>query len=565
MLARLVDHATPMRYAPPTVGASGGPCVVILDERESADDPFGQSAHERHVAFRRMLESAQSEYPNTLLWLMRSADPGRGAWLSSYLDTLPPCVVVAPHECDAPAAAIGARAVYTLGASEGLLALLAGAAVHVFGTPYYAGWGLTTDDRPLGCRHARPTREALFEAVFDGVVRYLDPLTGQAGTLDGVVEGLALQRAVATRFADLGAVAAVGVQHWKRRFVAPYLRAAGGRLRWVADSAHVAADERTAQWGAGALSGRSVNAVHVRMEDGFLHSCGLGSDLSAPYSCVLDRQGIYFDATGPNDLITLLNEAAFDATELQRAAVLRQRIVEAGLTKYNLGRRTPTWKAPAGALIVLVPGQVADDASVRLGSAAITTAEALLAQVRRVRPDAWLVYRPHPDVLSGNRGGLAHAAPGVDVVDTTSDIVSLIECADEVHTLTSLVGFDALLRGKAVFTYGKPFYAGWGLTHDAVAAVPGRRRRLSLDMLTAGTLLRYPLYWDWQLQCFTTPEAVVNRLAPAAARPLRAVRPSPGRLALKTWRWLRNVAGIHLFSSRARSELLASRWPTYRR
>ena len=34
------------------------------------------------------------------------------------------------------------------------------------------------------------------------------------------------------------------------------------------------------------------------------------------------------------------------------------------------------------------------------------------------------------------------------------------------ETMTSLAGFEALLRGKPVTTHGQPFYAGWGLTED---------------------------------------------------------------------------------------------------
>lgn len=127
-------------------------------------------------------------------------------------------------------------------------------------------------------------------------------------------------------------------------------------------------------------------------------------------------------------------------------------------------------------------------------------------------------------------------------LNTQPAIVSLIEASDEVHTLTSLAGFDALLRGKAVFTYGMPFYAGWGLTHDAISRIPHRNRNLTLDMLVAGALIRYPLYWDWQLRLYTTPEATVARLARPAARPLRPVRSTTARTAVKTWRWIRNVA-----------------------
>ncbi|SUV87835.1 capsular polysaccharide export protein [Bordetella pertussis] len=63
-------------------------------------------------------------------------------------------------------------------------------------------------------------------------------------------------------------------------------------------------------------------------------------------------------------------------------------------------------------------------------------------------------------------------------------------------------------------TYGKPFYAGWGLTEDRAADWPRdrRTRRLSLDELVAGTLLRYPLYWDWELRGYTTCEAVLTHI-----------------------------------------------------
>ena len=81
--------------------------------------------------------------------------------------------------------------------------------------------------------------------------------------------------------------------------------------------------------------------------------------------------------------------------------------------------------------------------------------------------------------------------------------------------MTSLTGFDALLRGKKVVTYGLPFYAGWGLTQDMIkgaAALDRRTRQLTLDELVAAVLLLYPLYWDWELKGYTTCEAVLHRI-----------------------------------------------------
>jgi capsular polysaccharide export protein len=165
----------------------------------------------------------------------------------------------------------------------------------------------------------------------------------------------------------------------------------------------------------------------------------------------------------------------------------------------------------------------------------VKTNLALLEAVRRVRPDAFVVYKPHPDVTSGNRAGklaLGRARELADHVETDVSVVRCIEAASEVHTITSLTGFDALLRGRKVVTYGQPFYAGWGLTEDMAAgsaALARRTRRLGVDELGAGTLQRYPVYWDWELRGFTTCEAVLARIvetrnALEAAGKLEALR-----------------------------------------
>ena len=51
---------------------------------------------------------------------------------------------------------------------------------------------------------------------------------------------------------------------------------------------------------------------------------------------------------------------------------------------------------------------------------------------------------------------------------------ALIEAAAALYTVTSQMGFEALLWGRPVRVFGLPFYAGWGLTRDALAA-PSRR------------------------------------------------------------------------------------------
>ena len=134
--------------------------------------------------------------------------------------------------------------------------------------------------------------------------------------------------------------------------------------------------------------------------------------------------------------------------------------------------------------------------------------------MRESHPDAFIIYKPHPDVESRNRKGRIPDGEALRYADRVVRNVRmdvLLGIVDEVHTLTSLTGFEALLRGIEVHAYGGPFYAGWGLTHDRVD-FPRRRAGLSLEELIAGTLILYPSYYDWQTKGFCTPEDICYRL-----------------------------------------------------
>ncbi|AKM00402.1 capsular polysaccharide biosynthesis protein [Burkholderia pyrrocinia] len=525
--------------------------ILLIDERNTSATNIHASATARSKAFASMIQAACAAHPDAEFWLIRSGDPGSGPWLSAS-SSLPANIRLLTPPYSLAEALRHVERVFVVEASEGICGLLADVPTHVFGTPYYAGWGLTHDHAGLPSRRARPTLAALFDVVFLRFVRYLDPSTLAHGPLESVLDSIELQHEVAQRFTDLQSVVAIRFQRWKRPFATPFLTAGGGRLRWTQELESVRTGECVALWGARPTENIAPNVPHVRIEDGFIHSLGLGSDMSAPYSHVLDRRGLYFDARQPSDLTILLNETEFSDAELARAAVLREQLVRLGITKYNLGRRPPAWQAPSDRQVVLVPGQVADDASIRLGTQGLCTADALLREVRARRPHAFIVYKPHPDVLSGNRNGVIDVSGLADVIDSDADLLSLIEAADEIHTLSSLSGFDALLRNKAVFTYGLPFYAGWGLTHDMLVQ-PWRKRRLTLDMLAAGVLLRYPVYWDWKLGIFTTPEAVVHQLALPAARPLDKIRGNRTRPLIKALRWTRNAFRYAVWQSRQKN------------
>ena len=214
----------------------------------------------------------------------------------------------------------------------------------------------------------------------------------------------------------------------------------------------------------------------------------------------------------------MIEAGGFDAALLDRAAALRRAVVARGVTKYNLGGELPAIAAPPGRRVVLVPGQVEDDASVRLGGGALRRNIDLLRAVRAAEPDAFLIYKPHPDIEAGFRTGriAADELPGLaDQVLERAPMAKLLDRVDAVHVLTSLTGFEALLRGLPVTCWGMPFYAGWGLTDDRGALPPGmlpRRRRATLDELVAAALILYPRCIDPLTLLPCAPELLVERM-----------------------------------------------------
>ncbi|HBR38882.1 MAG TPA: beta-3-deoxy-D-manno-oct-2-ulosonic acid transferase, partial [Sulfitobacter pontiacus] len=256
-----------------------------------------------------------------------------------------------------------------------------------------------------------------------------------------------------------------------------------------------------------------AHAGALRIEDGFLRSRGLGADLVPPLSLVCDDLGIYYDPRSPSRLEQLItSRAKMRPDQSRRAARLIAALRDAGLSKYNLGGGGDLDALPAGRRI-LVPGQVEDDASIRAGTDAVSTNLALLQAARTAHPDAVILYKPHPDVEAGLRRGAIDAGGLADRVLPDADPIALLAHVDEVWTMTSLLGFEALLRGVKVVTLGAPFYAGWGLTEDR-GDIPARRRaEVSIEGLAHAALIDYPRYFDPRSGTACPVEVVVERLA----------------------------------------------------
>lgn len=523
-----------------------------------ADQTLGDASIRYGLAgpqsFQRMLQAALDENPDCTVVLKIHPDVFAGR-KRGHFDVAEaarnPRVMVLAEDVHPVRLIEHAEAVYVVTSQLGFEGLLWGKRVRTFGMPFYAGWGLTEDELPAPERRKPVPLENLVHAALVEYPRYIDPETGRRCEVERLIEWMGLQRRVRERFP--AEVYALGFSRWKKPIVRRYFQ--GSTVRFVRRLAQVPAGATVVVWGRRDLEAPEAKALPeggegirfdvVRIEDGFLRSVGLGADLITPLSWVLDRRGIYYDATRPSDLEHLLQNHVFDDALRARARRLREAIVAHGLTKYNVG--AGAWVRPElrgtggenaasvgrgaadgsrfpcpGTLperegakrVILVPGQVENDASIRYGAAEVRTNLGLLQAVRRANPDAYVVYKPHPDVLAGLRkagAGEDEAARWCDEIVEDVPMQVLLDAVDEVHVITSLAGFEALLRGRKVTCYGNPFYAGWGLTQD-MAPLVRRTRRLSLDELVAGALILYPTYVSRTTGRFTTPERALEEL-----------------------------------------------------
>src|SRR6056297_2482554 len=442
----------------------------------------------------------------------------------------------------------GAVAVYTVSSQLGFEAIFAGHKPKVFAHPFYAGWGLTEDLHPLALpRRGRPlTRAQMFAAAMILYPKWYDPFRDRLCELEDAIAFLEA-RSRAWR-EDRRGWTASGMRLWKRKPLQGFF---GSQKRIIFDDDHgraarkaMSTGRRHMCWAGKATPGTGT----VQIEDGFLRSRGLGAELVPPLSLVCDDLGIYYDPGAESRLERLIpSRAQLRPDQRDRAEALIAALTARGLSKYNLGGLLPDRADLPSGQRILVPGPVENDASIRLGAgAAVATNLALLQKARSENPGAVILYKPHPDVEAGLRPGAltpAQLAGLADAVLDRTDPATLLDHVDAVWTMTSLLGFEALLRGLPVTTTGAPFYAGWGLTRDLGPIPPRRRARPSLAGLVHATLIDYPRYLDPITNLPCPVEVVLDRLsqgpAPRPGPANRALAKLQGAFASQSWIWRR--------------------------
>ena len=560
----LVEHEiTKYNYCKPFDSAeldlaNSRPLVLVIDQTfNDASVVLGGMDSKQ---FEQMLNAAIAENPHARIVVRVHPDVVSGERRGYLLKAATARQLQVNASGDNPMGWLKRAEKLYVGTSQlGYEALLCGCKVIVFGKPFYAGWGLTDDRAANTQRTASRSIDQLFHIAHEHYARYINPMTGERWTLNNCLEHVVEQKRNFRRNAQN--FVCVGITPWKRKYLERYLRSPEGSVRF-SQSDQSTTHEQLLTWSyRDQLKEISQNdrppkkeapGFWFRVEDGFLRSSGLGSDYVAPQSLVVDSEGLYFNRHRASELETLLNTCDVSTSQQTRAKALREAIVLVNISKYEVAHKASDI-ATANTLEkinaaakpssedtrqrILVIGQVEDDESIKRGCGDINANLLLCQEARRARPDAWLVYRPHPDVVSGNRKGLVPKNIMDSCVDETSldfSITAEIELCNELHTMTSLSGFEALIRQKPVYTYGMPFYAGWGLTHDRMTC--GRRTRpRTLDELVYLSLIDYPRYLHVESGEFITAEQLIE---------INGIR-NESRNSIATYRWLTKLRNIN--------------------
>ena len=201
------------------------------------------------------------------------------------------------------------------------------------------------------------------------------------------------------------------------------------------------------------------------VEDGFIRSGPDDESGAPPLSIVMDSQAPYFDTTRPNDLTDLI--ANFDFEQIGYDEALAQELLD-----YYISHRVSKYNHQPYVDVVpiygvknkkriLVLGQVPHDDSLKYGGGIGITLLDVVNKAIKENPEAQIIVKPHPMTL--NDPSIVSALTELDCFILTQSIhlVDALETIDHVYTITSLGGFEALLRGKKVTVLGRPFYAEW--------------------------------------------------------------------------------------------------------
>lgn len=238
------------------------------------------------------------------------------------------------------------------------------------------------------------------------------------------------------------------------------------------------------------------NKPIVIIEDGFIRSFFPMSYGEISASMRFDAEGCYYDSNYPSAIENLLN-SDFELSESERFNIrnLISLIVSSNITKYNLSKTYDSERLYESTVLVI--DQVYGDMSIKVGGTKDSDFDDMLKTAIEENPNSLVLVKLHPESVLGIRKGHYEnkkiQSNKIQFLNEDINPLSIIKCVDKVYCATTQMGFEALLSGKQVICFGKPFYAGWGLTSDR-KKISRRSRLRSIEDLFYAAYIYNTIY-----------------------------------------------------------------------
>ena len=173
----------------PDVGRRGRRKVLVVDQ--SYGDFAIKKGWGSDQTFADMLEDAKRENPDADIIVKTHPDTMTGKRGGYYTDVKEEGNVFRMTAPVNPYSLMEiVDKVYVCSTQMGFEALMAGKEVHVYGMPFYAGWGLTIDKQKNSRRTNRRTLEEMFHIFYLLYTHWVDIETGKPCAIDKAIDNL---------------------------------------------------------------------------------------------------------------------------------------------------------------------------------------------------------------------------------------------------------------------------------------------------------------------------------------------------------------------------------------
>ena len=253
------------------------------------------------------------------------------------------------------------------------------------------------------------------------------------------------------------------------------------------------------------LVSKVFNIKISRVEDGYLRSFDLGKEHNQANSLVIDNESLHFDKNGKSIIHELISEEIDEKITNQHAEYFIKFCKNNFITKYSAinKKHLDTIEQinilfPAANFVGVV-GQKPNDKSMIYGNPKSYSNFSIFYKALKENKDSLILFKQHPDVV-GNlltdiliRLFCIFSKRTFFINDKFLSPIYFINKSNVIYTISSTIGFEALIHDKKTVVFGTPFYAGYGLTEDRVK-IKRKKKLITKEQLIYNYIYRYCKY-----------------------------------------------------------------------